>query len=149
MEELKILSGVLKTHGVAGILALYIFWDRYVLPARRKRAGVYVSWKSLEEKLNADNHEIVACRGAIQNMAVIVEKLKDEMFKKDREMEILEITQARTVKDVDEMKYIVRDIGGNLKTNNRLLGEVKDTNVKLLDVLEAIKPKGPPELDGA
>ncbi len=125
MEELKSLAAFVKEYGWSGTLSLYLVWDRLLKPQWRKRvSGEFVHWKDLKKKLDEDNDKI-------KHIERIVNSQIDKEIEKERRMHTLEIGQGNIEKNVEDLKYVLRDTNGNLKTNNRLLGEVKDALVVL------------------
>lgn len=108
-----------QKYGWSTTVTLYLIWDRVINPMIKKRKGVYVSWKSLKDKLDQYCAEI-------QEFQTEVKSLKGIINDKDHALESLQKGQERIERNQQEVNYLVRDLDTNLKTNNRLMGLVKD-----------------------
>ncbi len=142
MEELKFWWEIFDKYGIVkGIVISIFLWDKILYPVIRRARGKYVGWKDLEKRLAQDHVMIEKCNEKLEALQNYVDALKNSLLEKDRKMDTLEIANNRLDRDLEEVKFVVRDIGSNLKTNNRLMGEVKDTNTRLIKVIEGINPK--------
>ena len=125
MDEIKIAWEIFQKFGWSGILTVFIFWDKFLRPQWRKRvSGEYVHWKDLKNKLDEDNEKL-------KRLEKLINSELEKQIEKDLKIQAIEISHHVVQKNVEDLKYFLRDSNANLKTNNRLVGEIKDALLKL------------------
>ena len=125
MDEIKIAWEIFQKFGWSGILTVFIFWDKFLRPQWRKRvSGEYVHWKDLKNKLDEDNEKL-------KRLEKLINSELERQIEKDLKIQAIEISHHVVQKNVEDLKYFLRDSNANLKTNNRLVGEIKDALLKL------------------
>lgn len=119
MESIELFASLAKTYGPVTAVGMFNLWIYVINPKLKKMRGTYVGYKNINERNILQDTRL----DKLEEFAVV---MKEQVFKRDNRLDTLEIAHQRIDQDMSEMKYMVRDLSTNLKTNNRLMGEVKD-----------------------
>lgn len=119
MDEHKFFLEILEKYGWPGLFAavwvsgkLRVWWKKNI----SKNFTSYEDIHQAKEDIKKIKEDLQTVR---ENTAM-------RELEKDRFMEGIQSKLQRTENRMDEFGYIVRDISSGLKTNNRIMGEVKD-----------------------
>lgn len=124
--EFKDFVELSKTLGPLGTLFLYFLWERVINPSRKKRKGTFITWQEMKKKQDEYVEEV---KKLSKETAELKEKLESQInrsIEKGAKIEALEAKQTILDRVQQETNYFLRDVAGNMKTNNRLLGDIKD-----------------------
>lgn len=126
MENIELFATLAKNYGPVTAIGMFNLWIYVINPKLKKMRGTYVGYKNINEKSMIQDARLEK----LEDFAVTI---REQLFKKDHRLDSVEIAHQRLDQDMNEMKYMVRDLSTNLKTNNRLMGEVKDAMQSLKD----------------
>jgi hypothetical protein len=124
--EFKEYVELAKIFGPLGTLGLYFLWERVINPHRKKKKGTFITWKAMKETLDEYAIEQKKVNKEVGDLRRILDSKIEKELEKDRRVDLLQTKQDAQAGTIREWGYILRDLGDNLKTNNRLLGQVKD-----------------------
>ena len=141
-EVLDTFISLTKQYGPNMATWVFIAWIYILNPMWKKTRGKYVSYKTLNGEIAdlKDDKKILNSRVAkLEQERILQLDVKDA---KDIKLDSLEIAQQRFDRDMEEVKYMVRDFIATQKTTNRLLGETKDCMKELLEYLKGNNKQG-------
>lgn len=112
---------------------IFLIWTHIINPIRKKRKGTFVTWRSMEEKQKEYVKETKEAKLESQRLGSALEIVEAKIdahilgqVEKEIAMRSLQARVESTESRYTEVGFIVRDLAENLKTNNRLMGLVKD-----------------------
>ncbi len=115
-----------KSIGPLGAFFLYFLWERVINPIRKKSKGTYVSWRDLKKKQDEYVEDIEQLSKEIADIRKTLGNQVNKNIEKELKIDALQVKQEMLDRVQQETNYFLKDVAGNIKTNNRLLGDIKD-----------------------
>ncbi len=141
--ELKTFLELSKIYGTQTVVLGILIWIHIINPVVKKRKGIFVTWKDMKKKQDEYAVEVEEIGMEVKDLRRVLDSQIERELEKDRRIDILQDKQDNFDRSQKEFGFVLRDISDSLKTSNRLIGENKDTNVKLIKILEDRKhPEG-------
>lgn len=126
MEDFNLFITLAKNYGPEAAIAMSIVWIHVINPRIKKSKGTFITWRHMKEKLETIEQDYKNLSNEVTRIARAVTAQMEKAVVEERKVDTLEIAQQRFDRDMEEVKYIVRDFVSTQKTTNRLLGEIKD-----------------------
>lgn len=68
MTELDLISQLLKSNGVAGVIAVFLLWDKFIRPMQKKSKGEWIDHNSVRKEFTDIQKELTALSVKIEEM---------------------------------------------------------------------------------
>lgn len=116
MDELKLLAELIKTQGLAGVLAAILVWDKLIYPQWKKRNGSFVSYKEIDDKLLNHGMRLI---GMENKLGYHLERMAKD-----------DIKMAKIETEHDHFKESMQDFKENQKAIFKMISEIKNMMIE-------------------
>lgn len=140
-DDLRLFMELLQKYGIVKAFTIIMALNTAVMTADKVRhfyrkyvSKTFVSFNSVEILQS----EIKIFRRELEKMSKTVSNTKIKELEKERYMEAMQFKLQNVENRSNELDYIFRDISTSLKTNNRIVGEYKDSSERLESLIAKV-----------
>lgn len=105
---------------------LFNLWVYVINPRRKKNKGTYVSYQYIDETLKKLEGENKTLRIEIDAMRRVMNNQIEKEVSKEVILDAMKARQNQVEATMQGANYLMQSVDANLKTNNALLGRLKD-----------------------